>query len=273
MKKIKKFVNDGKVYYEKVQKRDAIQAAEAWGEGFDPLIALLETCIKNGITTMSCCAGHIRDDSIFQTPYIFFEYQPGITDYLLEQMLKEQCLDEVLISRNKTTNNPSVTFYGFYQSRRNFFTNMLQYIPDYVHANGPVKPTSIRDIARAIKNRNNQVESLEGKSSIRKFLDIMRTTDLQNMLSYNPHTNLYKLLSSEAVVMQEYSEKDIEEYLLTLPKMETQTSKNSAIQIAKDMCRSASTGINEIQNIARKLQGKLQSHNLDLQTEKQEQEK
>ncbi len=69
------------------------------------------------------------------------------------------------------------------------------------------------------------------------------------------------------------NEKDIEEYLLTLPKMETQTSKNSAIQIAKDMCRSASTGINEIQNIARKLQGKLQSHNLDLQTEKQEQEK
>ena len=39
MKKIKKFVNDGKVYYEKVQKRDAIQAAEAWGEGFAPLIA------------------------------------------------------------------------------------------------------------------------------------------------------------------------------------------------------------------------------------------
>jgi len=273
MKKIKKFVNDGKVYYEKVQKRDAVQAAEAWGEGFDPLIALLETCIKNGITTMACCAGHIRDDSIIQMPYIFFEDQHGITDYLLEQMLKEQSLDEVLISRNKTTNNPSVTFYGFYQNRKDFFTNMLQYVHDYVHANGPVKPTSIKDIAKAIKNRNNQGKNLEEKNSIRKFLDIMRTTDLQNMLSYYPHTNLYKLFSSDAVVMQEYSAKDIEKYLLTFPKKETQASKSSVMQIVKDMCRSTSTGINEIQNIARKLQGKLQSHNLDLQIENQEQEK
>ena len=273
MKKIKTFVNDGKVYYKAVQKKDAIQAAEAWGEGFDPLISLLETCIKNGITTMACCAGHIRNDSVLQSPYIVFEDQHDITNYLLEKMLEEESLDNVLISRNKMTNTPSVAFYGSYQNKRDFFTIMLQHIHDYVYTNGPLNPSCLKDFVKVLNSKRSQKENPYEKSTLSKILDIMRTSNLKRMISYTPHTNIYEVISSKGEPLADFLEEDIEEYLLSIAEQETEKQGSSVMQIVKDMCRNTSTRINEIQEIARKLCGKIQNHNPDMQTEKQELEK
>lgn len=273
MKKIKKFVNDGDVYYKKAHKKDAVQAAEVWGEGFDPLIALLETCIKNGITTMACCAGHLSDGVIHDMPYIYFEDQHGITDYLLERMVKEPSLYSVVIGRNFINNNPSVSFHSYYQYRREFFTNMLGYVQDYVHTNGPVTPTSINNFIKVLKSKRKPEENPDEKSTLRKILDIMRNTDLQRMISYTAHTNVYNILSYRGVPSTSCLEENVEEYLLDIVDQETEMPKSNVMQTVKGICRNASTGINEIQEVARKLQGKMQTHNPNIQEEKQDLEK
>ena len=61
---MKKFENNGLVDRRKPPKKRAREIAEIWGEGYEPLINLLELCIKNDIGTLSCCAGgHKAEDS------------------------------------------------------------------------------------------------------------------------------------------------------------------------------------------------------------------
>ena len=64
-----KYVNDGISDAREISEEDARKAAEAWGEGYIPLIDFLEECIRQKMPTRGCCAGHGE----FEDSYVLFE--------------------------------------------------------------------------------------------------------------------------------------------------------------------------------------------------------
>ena len=133
----KEFKNDGTSDTRIPPKEKAREVAEIWGEGFEPLINLLEVCIENDVRTMGCCSGHPEQQ--FGYPYVYFENKTQIAHFILEQMSKERSTDKICITRNVGIGVPAFVLTSTIEYREEFFNKITEYIERYIEQNKETK--------------------------------------------------------------------------------------------------------------------------------------
>lgn len=270
MKKIGKYRDDGQPYFKRVPKKDAKQAAEIWGEGSELLTYLLEVCIQNGIKTNACCRGHIRSEKI-KTPYISFEDQHGITDYLMEKMIKDPSTEFISLSITTSTNKANMVLYSSYPNREEFFRQIITYVKEYVFYHGPIEKRQIKGVIKGLRGKRYQGESPKEKNTCRKMLDTLNTTNAIMFVRYDAHTQVYNIRQRNKTGWISLVEGDVEDYLSTLSR-EKERGEGSLIQKIKDICKSASVGINQITRVGEQLQAKTSPQTKKAQLELQYEE-
>ncbi len=247
---MKEFVNNGLVDDRKPPKKRAREIAEIWGEEYEPLINVLELCIKNGIGTLACCAGH--EEKAWPHPYILFKADNSLAYNILERMKDDNTIKYISIVRHKEFHVPVYALYGIYELREEFFNKINAYIQEYTKDNKRnTKITGINKLNKIYK-RNYANESL-----LKKILFLCNSKYFNKMIKYTPKTKTYSFLgdSKDDDMNQEYTEKEIEQMYPKGFLMDEEERKNiSVIEEIKKKCLNSKVGLNRLGELHRKFQ-------------------
>lgn len=119
----KEFENNGLFDPRTPPKERAKEIAMIWGEGYKPLINLLDFCIRNEIKTLACCAGHGTE---YYVPYILFREQGEISNYIVEKMVQEKSVESIMFSRHPELKEAIFSFFCEYKDREEFFLKITR---------------------------------------------------------------------------------------------------------------------------------------------------
>lgn len=231
----KEFKNDGSADKRIPPKEKAKEVAEIWGEGYEPLINLLEICIKNNIRTMGCCAGH--SDQKFGYPYVYFENKSRVSQYILEQMSKERSTDEVGITRNDILGTPAFVLRSNIGFREEFFNKITQYIEHYIEQNkGKRKILRVKTLEQPSKQHGDI-------SIIRRIALLTNSKNFGISVVYEPKYKLFHFDCSNVKYSEtEMKRKRNQEFLIDKDLM----VKEPLIKRLKDLCQNSEVSFSKI---------------------------
>ena len=242
----KNFENNGLVDTRIPPKKRAREIAEIWGEGYEPLINVLELCIKNNVRTLSCCSGH---DTEYNSgdPYIYFKADSALAYYILDRMLEDDnAINIIAINRNPISNAPSFAIHGLARAREEFFNKISGLIQEYVKEHK--RNSKIRGIKKLDKiyKRNYSNESL-----IKKILFLCYSKYFNKLIVYTPKTKTYNYMGGNT----EYTEKEFEKMYPKEFLMDEEQRKNiSVIEKIKQKCQNSKVGLNRLGELYKKFQ-------------------
>ena len=231
----KEFKNDGTSDTRIPPKEKAREVAEIWGEGYEPLINLLEICIKNNIRTMGCCAGHPEQQSGY--PYVYFENKTQIAHFILEQMSKERSTDEIFITRNTGIGVPAFVLRSTIECREEFYNKITKYIEMYIEQNkGIRKITGARTSKQEYKQRGDI-------SMIRKISLLTGNKNFGVGVVYEPKYKLFRFDCSQVKYSEtEMRRKSEQEFLVDKDLM----VKEPLIKRLKDLCQNSEVSFSKV---------------------------
>ena len=246
---MKKFENNGLVDTRKPPKKRAREIAEIWGEGYEPLINLLELCIKNDIGTLSCCAGgHKAEDSSIDNPFILFKADSSLAYYIFNHM-SENCntVDRISIGKDEIIKAPTFSIHAVASAKEECFNKIGDCIKEYLkeHERNPkVKIKGIKKLEKIYK-RNYSNESLAKKIL---FLCNSKFCTITEII-YSPKTKEYFFDSW-------YTEEEMAKFYPKGFLMDKEQRKNmSVIGKIKKICINSNVGLNQIGELFRQFKG------------------
>lgn len=189
----KEFKNTEKIYNGIPPKEKAKELAAIWGEGYAPLTNLLEFCISNGIRTIACCSGHEEEKELGS--YIYFENQGEISNYLIDQMLKDASTNNIGVDRHNYLKVPSFFLECKYEDRKEFFETILQHLQEYT------------------QNKTQESEKNSEALMLKKIMELTKNKYYKLYLQaveYSPKTKLYDAQYTE----EEMKQKDLDTFLM-----------------------------------------------------------
>ena len=77
------------------------------GEGYEPLIDFLETCIQNEVQTYGCCSGHGE----FDKSYVMFDADNEQVTDLVEYIVENRLGERIVFWINPETGKNIVSMY------------------------------------------------------------------------------------------------------------------------------------------------------------------
>ena len=247
MKKI--FENNGLVDTRKPPKKRAREIAEIWGEGYEPLINVLELCIKNDVATLACCAGHENDK--IPEAYILFKADNMLSYYILECMSKDPITDIITIDRNPISNSASFSVRAKYEDREIFFNRIDAYIQDYLRENTKNNKIKIKGInkTKQIYTRNYSNESL-----LKKILILSNNKYFGRLVCYDHKSKVYYF--QETYIKRTYSEKEFEEIFPDEFLIDEDLRENMTVTgRIKQKCLNSKIGLNRIGDLLKEFKG------------------
>ncbi len=249
---MKKFENNGLVDTRKPPKKRAREIAEIWGEGYEPLINVLELCIKNDIGTLACCAGHKVEDG-FSFPYILFKADSPLAYYIFNHM-SENCntVDIISIGRNEIIKAPVFSIHAVASAKEECFNKIGDCIKEYLkeHERNPkVKIKGIKKLDKIYK-RNYSNESLVKKIL---FLCNSKFCTIKNIIYY-PKTKEYFFNEFDSDKTW-YTEEELAKFYPEGFLMDKEQRKNmSVIGKIKQKCQNSKVGLNRLGELRRMFQ-------------------
>lgn len=260
----KEFSKDISVDTRKPPKKRAREIAEIWGEDYEPLINVLELCIKNDVGTLACCAGHENDE--IPDSYILFKADNKVSYYILECMSKDPVTDAITIDRNPISKTPSFSVHAKYEDRETFFNRIYACIQEYLRENTRNNKIKIKGINK-IKNiykRNYSDESL-----LKRILILTNNKYFGRLVCYEPKRKIYYFQENDikSIYSEEekdkkrtYSEEEIEkiypdEFLMDKDLRENMT----VIGRVKRKCLNSKFGLNKIGDLFEEFKGVIEA--------------
>ena len=216
------YKNDGFVDERRVPKEDARRAAEAWGEGYEPLIDFLETCIEHDIQTFACCSGHEEGD----ISYVLLDASDDKALELAQFIIENQLTDEIVLLKNDDTGKVFLNINTSMDNRERFYNACIEHIKE--------------DRKREKEDNEQSKASLLGKIAM-----MMEQEELGYQTEYFIKDDSFRLVLEDDSIVQ-YSTTDLTKKIQEDPSGRSIKPKKSVIDRVKDMCRGFNIGIHDI---------------------------
>ncbi|MBR3162953.1 MAG: hypothetical protein IKF17_02480 [Clostridia bacterium] len=222
------YKNDGISDTRSIPAQDAQKAAEAWGEGYEPLTNFLETCIKNGIPTYGCCSGH----SEYDFSYILFSSYDEQTLELTDFTIQNKLADRISVWENQGSSLLGI--YISMENREDFYSAVDGYIKTH-----PEKE----------KNQTDRI------STIAKLRDLIHKAMPDMDVTYYISEELFEMnLDSKSIVL---TQQEVEEKIFSTIIPSVSKNKKTLFQKLKDSYLESTFGIGRIKNTASLLKEEL----------------
>lgn len=132
-------------YFGRIPKEDAKEAAKAYWEWYKPLTDFLEICIRNGIATTACCAGHKENDE----SYVSFDISDERTKKLVEFLVENKIGCELQIGKIKSKNGREMCQCAIYtkmDERDAFYEACIEKIKEITENEEKIKGESKKHV-------------------------------------------------------------------------------------------------------------------------------
>ena len=146
---------------------DAEKASKAWGEDNEELTKLLENCIKRGIPTLACCAGHIEEEN--PDPYIVFQANNQVALELATLISDDESCEELFFWLTPW-GIPGISIHAEMEKRNDFFKKLNNYLID-----------------------NDRKDKIEDKEKFEIFANIVKKSKAGNKFYYTSKTREYSI--------------------------------------------------------------------------------
>lgn len=248
----KEFVNDGHPDTRMPSKKDAREVATIWEEGYEPLIELLELCIKNKMRTLACCSGH--EENKEKGAYITFSLNGQFAYYLVNEMSKEtEIIEEIFFMRKKT--GPYLGVYSTFDKRKEMFDKIRECIQRYISQYKKRNIIGFRKFRQRLTKPREDLQNL----ALKKILQLTYNKYFRYIVSYLPTDKLYYI---QDYINNEYYTED---QILAMNKerflqRRDLTAGMTIIERIKTTCREAKISLSRISDIAFEFQERIKAN-------------
>lgn len=247
----KEFVNDGQPDTRIPSKKYAREVATIWGEGYEPLIELLELCIENRIRTLACCSGHEEDKE--SGAYILFLLRGKFAYYLVNEMSKEtEIIQEISFIRNRM--GPLFGVYSTFEKREEMFGKIRECIQKYITQHKKRDIVGFKKFRQRVKKGQEDLQN----SALKKVLLLTYNKNFKHVVSYSPAYRLYHIqdfISDESYTEDQILAMNQEKFL----KNRDLSSEITVIGKIKTICRDAGISLSRIGDVAFQFKEKIKS--------------
>lgn len=218
-----RYENDGISDSRKIPREDARKAALAWGEGYEPLIDFLETCIQNGIQTYGCCSGHKDSDS----SYVMFDSDDEQVTDLIEYLIENKLGNEISTWINPETGKTIVAMYISMENRERVYKLCREHI------------------------RNRQLETKtkdeEQESTMIKLRRLIKSKGTGVFINYSITDNVYTIVANG--VEEYYTPEEMEVKITQVSNRLDERKKVTVIDRIKEICSNSQFGLEHIMQV------------------------
>ena len=208
--------NDGMVDERKVPKEDARRAAEAWGEGYEPLINFLETCIENGFQTYACCAGHEEGD----LSYVLFSGTDENALDLVEFLAENKMTERIALTKDIDTGKVFLCITSPMDEREDFYNKCSEFIKK--------------------EREEEKKENLIGKVAM-----MMEEDEQINEIEYYIRQGYFTILLDDGNYVK-YTSEDLYKKIQEDPSGKSIKTRRPVIDRVKEMCKGLDIGLHDV---------------------------